>query len=169
MCAFDRAWYLAVTLVGWAYFSDGSEGPRVLRRPSWAPVWCVRLVRQWHRLPVYGLMVLGLILATELVEVMWLRAAYFLCVFLADLVLYATYGMHTGFVLLYTSLAMVLPAGSVRSGSKGLMGIENCCLELGPARACFCFLPSQASCGSSWLISWAPRLSTSSASAGSPG
>ena len=49
-------------------------------------------------------------------QVFWLRAAYGVFVLLADFVAFAAYGGHTGFVFLYTTLAMILPAGSARAG-----------------------------------------------------
>ncbi|CAE7318831.1 cmdD [Symbiodinium natans] len=116
MCFADQLWYLVSTLIAWAYFSEEGKDSPVLRRPSWAPVWLLRGARRWYRAFTFCLAGLGLLLATELVGVFWLRAAYGLCVFLADFVAFAAYGGHTGFVFFYTALAMLLPPGSTRSG-----------------------------------------------------
>jgi len=116
MCIPDRLWYFVATLIAWAYFAEESRDSPVLRRPSWAPVWLLRGARKWCRFFIFSLTVLGMLLATDLVEVFWLRAAYGVFVLLADFVAFAAYGGHTGFVFLYTTLAMILPAGSARAG-----------------------------------------------------
>lgn len=116
MCIPDRLWYFVTTLIAWAYFAEESRDSPVLRRPSWAPVWLLRGARKWCRLFIFCMTALGMLLATDLVEVFWIRAAYGIFVLLADFVAFAAYGGHTGFIFLYTALAMLLPAGSARAG-----------------------------------------------------
>ena len=116
MCIPDRLWYFVATVIAWAYYAEDGRSSPVLRRPSWAPVWLLRGARSWSRLPLVCMVVLGLLLATHLVEVFWLRAGYALCVLLSDFVAFAAYGGHTGFIFLYTALAMLLPVGTARSG-----------------------------------------------------
>ncbi|CAE7484383.1 cmdD, partial [Symbiodinium sp. CCMP2456] len=115
MCIPDRLWYFVATLIAWAYFAESRDSP-LLRRPSWAPVWLLRAARKWCRLFIFCMTVLGMLLATDLVEVFWLRAAYGIFVLLADFVYFAAYGGHVGFIFLYTALAMTLSAGSARAG-----------------------------------------------------
>lgn len=117
MWAHAQLWYLVVTLLAWAFYTDPAiSQPKVLCRPSWAPVWLLQQVWRLNHIFLTGMVVLGLLLASDLVEFLLLRLCFSLCVFLVDFGAFAAYGGHPSFIFIYTSLALVLPPGEHQSG-----------------------------------------------------
>jgi len=115
----DAALYLCLTILGVAFFRNmDTEGAKILRRPSWAPVCLMRAVKQIHPCSVLAMMVTGCVLAGSAearARLAW-RLAFFAAVLLADMHAFAAYGGHPGFCLLYAAAALVLPAGAGRDG-----------------------------------------------------
>lgn len=112
-----QLWYLIVTLLAWAFYTDPAiSQPKVLCRPSWAPVWLLQQAWRLNHIFLICMVVLGLLLASDLVELLLLRLCFSLCVFLVDFGAFAAYGGHPSFIFIYTSLALVLPPGEQQSG-----------------------------------------------------
>ena len=117
MWAYAQLWYLLVTLLAYIFYTDPAIAqPAVLCRPSWAPVWLLQRVWGLNRIFLVCMVVFGLLLATDLVQMLWLRMGYVLFVFLVDFGTFAAYGGHSSFIFIYTSLAMVFPPGPQQSG-----------------------------------------------------
>lgn len=117
MWAYAQLWYAVVTLLAWAFYTDPAMSqPKVLCRPSWAPVWLLQQVWRLNHVFLTGMVVMGLLLASDLVELLLLRLCFSLCVFFVDFGAFAAYGGHPSFIFIYTSFALILPPGEHQSG-----------------------------------------------------
>lgn len=120
-----RLWYAVATLLALAYYSnDPGDTGKVLRCPCWAPAWMVRWAFRTSSASRIVLAIVGAALAVSpslAMESMAARSLFLGAVACADLWSYASYGGHPGFMLLYTSAAMVIPVGPSRSGVLRLL------------------------------------------------
>lgn len=135
--AIVRLWYGVVCTLGFAYYGYEPTND-VIRAPSSAPKWLVWAAWRGRRFSRVALLITGALLAlhpTLASASMGARACFALCLAACDLWLGAFIYNHAGYVLLYTSMAMVLPAGPSRStilrlifmqqlGSSGIMKLR---------------------------------------------
>ena len=112
-----RLWYLAVTCLAWAFYTDAAIcQPAVLCRPYWAPCWLLQWIWRQNRSFLVAMVFFGMLLASDWVVNGWLRLGFCLCALMVDLGAFAAYTCHPSFIFIYTCLAMVLPPGEPQSG-----------------------------------------------------
>ena len=111
----ERAWYAVVGCLGYVYYSHQAHACAVLRRPTLVTAHALRQASRLARPACCALLAVALAIAADVpagcASATPPRVAFAALVAVADVWFFASHYCHPGFVLLYSTAAMVLAPG----------------------------------------------------------
>ena len=117
----ERVWYALMALLASLYYGDeaAAKVSPVLARPSWASPAVLKILcnTKLQRSARAAILLCGVALAVGSRSQLLLRLTFAIAVAISDVAYWSGYGGHPGFILVYSSAAMVMPIGPHRYGT----------------------------------------------------